>query len=194
MNQLVNSKIKSEIHTLISIVKSWLDVLEEIEILEKEIKSLPLYLVSLQQELTNIDSVVTENYYPEIENEIQDLVNKLSCTLPQLINLDKKTKNLISLKEVIEALQDKNTISSVSDYNYEFSQLDKQSKNFSSLPKTKLNLLHKLQILKRQYPENFWSAIIAIVFFVIVCWRATDPPLINPVSSSEPLQTININR
>ena len=194
MSQLTKSKIQSKLHTLISLIKSRLYLLEEIKILENDLENLSPYLVCLQQKLANLDSDMTKNCYSELENEIQDIVNKLSCTFPQLIKLDKNNKNLIALKEVTEALQDKNIISFTPDYNYEFSQLDKKSRNFNSIPRTKLNFLHKLQILKHQYPENFWSAIIAIVFFVVICWRATETPFITPLLSSEPLQTIKITK
>lgn len=171
----------SNLDSLILIIEQWNLVLDEMNDLHHSFAELPFDLIALKQylngEINKSDRSHGANA-PSTWNPtaINNAVKYLDRALLRLLEFNNKTKNLVALRERIEAIQDNNKGVHNIDYEREFSRFKYPNKQLFKKPH-KLQLAQQIKQFKSQYPENFWSIIIAFFLLLIFSWRATASPL-----------------
>lgn len=132
-----NSSLQRQIENLTAIIELWVPVLEEMKTLQRSLEDLPVSLEHLRQQLNAINQdklQLQKNQPPEtqlqktsqfkkLEPKLQISAASLEAALPQLVVLEKKIKNLIALKERLEALQESVQPTHAPNYAAEFAQV-----------------------------------------------------------------------
>jgi predicted nucleic acid-binding Zn-ribbon protein len=120
MNNEQDKQLQTAIDNLALILKLWIPVLAEIKKMNQALETLPNNLSLLQSQINKLNQAnayIKKNTLPQerleqirqlqgFELKLQALTNNVEGELPQLIKLEEKIGNLISLREKVEALQD----------------------------------------------------------------------------------------
>ena len=164
MNKLSTNNHYADIDSLIHITEQWNLVLSEMNSLCEDLATLPLDLATLKQHqsdlLTNRHSDRTISFSNQLSDaEVENIVDYLAQASSKLIKLNNHSKNIIALNERIEAIQTNKNLHSL-DFDNEIVHFG-NSFDTSKAEKIKLNPINRIKAFKRQYPENFWSIIIA---------------------------------
>ena len=140
------SRLQRQIESLSAIIELWVPVLEEMKTMQRNLEELPVSLEQLKQQLAALDQdklhqesesetaqqLQEVNKIQKLEPKLRNSVNNLEAALPQLAVLEKKIRNLIALKERLEALQENVQSSQSPNYAAEFAQLQHSKQNLTS--------------------------------------------------------------
>ena len=189
MNKLSTDNRYADIDSLVHITEQWNLVLSEMNGLCEDLATLPLDLATLKQ---HQDDLLTARHSVPFSKqlsdaEVENIVDYLDRASSKLIQLHSNSKNIIALKEKIEAIQSNKYL-----YNYNINdELIHFNKSFNSSKKKKIkfNPIEKIKVFKKQYPENFWSAIIAFFLIVSFGYILSTPSLVQ--TNSSVIQTEN---
>ncbi|GAB4226121.1 MAG: hypothetical protein Kow0049_04800 [Stanieria sp.] len=142
MNQTQNEILQQNLNTLTIIIRHWLLILEQLEILQSDLESVPLELEILQKQLEQLeahqkfiqpksvkaialekgseDFIVgdlnqpehfknraSSSQYQQIYWRMETLLESFDHSMANWIILEEKIANLIALREIIEALQER---------------------------------------------------------------------------------------
>jgi Fe2+ transport system protein B len=130
--------LRQDLACITVVLEHWIPVLEQMEKIQANLGDLPGSLKVLRQQLNELDrnsNLSSKNSWNKVSNaekinrdrlrhlEIQTLINNLEKEIPRLVFLEEKITNLIALKEIIEALQERVKNQITSSYDAEFQEL-----------------------------------------------------------------------
>ena len=169
MNKLSTNNHYADLDSLIHISEQWNLVLSEMNSLCEDLATLPLDLATLKQHqsdlLTNRHSDRTISFSNQLSDaEVENIVDYLAQASSKLIKLNNHSKNIIALNERIEAIQTNKNL-----YSLEFdNEIVHFGNSFATLKAEKIGLkpINRIKAFKRQYPENFWSIVIAFCLII----------------------------
>ncbi|AFZ36475.1 hypothetical protein Sta7437_2956 [Stanieria cyanosphaera PCC 7437] len=166
MNQTQNEILQQNLNTLTIIIRHWLLILEQLEILQSDLENVPLELEILQQQLEQLESYQrfighnsVDKYTPnksrnqeelfkaasslsqhqQIYGRMQTLLESFDHSMIHWIALEEKVANLIALREVIEALQERIYDHMPSDFGEELLKLNQVHQIPTQSKPSKLN-------------------------------------------------------
>lgn len=113
MKKISHQDFKRQITNLIPIVEMYIPLIEEVEKSQKKLNTLPSQLEKLKQRLellkhesSSANSYNSSSQIQETEFELDFLVDDLEGILVHLTSFDCQLKNLVALKERLEAVQE----------------------------------------------------------------------------------------
>ncbi|MDJ0691522.1 MAG: hypothetical protein QNJ41_23840 [Xenococcaceae cyanobacterium MO_188.B32] len=122
MNETTSLSFQQQLESLSLILEHWLPVLEEMELIERNIQDLPDELETIRQYIQSYNQSQAKNdehswlgsiSFQQSTNKekvlylkLQHILASLDEEIPHLLFLEEKIKNLICLREVTEALQE----------------------------------------------------------------------------------------
>ena len=122
MNETTSLSFQQQLESLSLILEHWLPVLEEMELIERNIQDLPDELETIRQYIQSYNQIQGKNdehswlgsiSFQQSTNKekvlylkLQHILASLDEEIPHLLFLEEKIKNLICLREVTEALQE----------------------------------------------------------------------------------------
>ena len=153
MNETTSLSFQQQLESLSLILEHWLPVLEEMELIERNIQDLPAELETIRQYIQSYNQAQANkdehNWLVSLAEKrasnkerilylkLQHILASLDEEIPHLLFLEEKIKNLICLREVTEALQEHIKNQSHSDYQPDLS-VSKNTKKINEIPqKTK---------------------------------------------------------
>ncbi|MDJ0636558.1 MAG: hypothetical protein QNJ34_25495 [Xenococcaceae cyanobacterium MO_188.B29] len=122
MNETASLNLQQQLESLSLILEHWLPVLEQMELIEKNIEDLPYELETIRQgilsynkskEKSDDHSWLSSVAFQQSANKekilylkLQQILESLDDEIPNLLFLEEKIKNIVCLREVTEALQE----------------------------------------------------------------------------------------
>lgn len=199
MNKVERLTLQQQIESLTIVLEHWLPVLEQMELIKSNLENLPTELEKIQQnlntqkrkqakskneELSGTISVNKDaNNQKILYSKLKNILGSLEAETPRLILLGENIDDLVCLREIIEALQERIEIQSNNDYGAEFQsikgkeQKEEQNNIFRYIS-------HSWQNLRNQTKVNH-KIKLTLVFGLLLSW--------NLLSNFIYTQTVNKN-
>ena len=185
INKVEHLSLQQQIESLTIILEHWLPVLEQMELIKNNLSDLPRELENIQQNLNdrnrkkfkhkNKESLENINVNKEVNEQkilnskLENILASLEAETPRLMLLEENINNLICLREVIEALQERIKIQSITNYSAEFQSIKnnkqnpEQNKRFKYLRHSWQNLGHQTKFNRRMK--------LVFVFGLLLSWN-----------------------
>ena len=145
MNKVERLTLQQQIESLTIILEHWLPVLEQMELIKSNLENLPTELEKIQQNLNNQKRKQTKSKNEELSGmiafnkeantqkmlnlKLKNILTSLDAETPRLIRLGENINNLVCLREIIEALQERIEIQSNNDDDAGFQLREKKEQN-----------------------------------------------------------------
>lgn len=186
MNETTSLSFQQQLESLSLILEHWLPVLEEMELIERNIQDLPKELETIRQYIQSynqsqakddehgwLGSIAFQNSANKekiLYLKLQHILASLDEEIPHLLFLEEKIKNLICLREVTEALQEHIRTQSNTSHHPDLlvvknskkiqEQNQKSNSRFSSLRSFWQNLINSKRFNKRMKFILFFGLIL----------------------------------
>ena len=186
MNETTSLSFQQQLESLSLILEHWLPVLEEMELIERNIQDLPKELETIRQYIQSynqsqakddehswLSSIAFQNSANQekiLYLKLQHILASLDEEIPHLLFLEEKIKNLICLREVTEALQEHIRTQSNTSHHPDLlvvknskkiqEQNQKSNSRFSSLRSFWQNLINSKRFNKRMKFILFFGLIL----------------------------------
>ena len=189
MNETTSLSFQQQLESLSLILEHWLPVLEEMELIERNIQDLPDELETIRQYIQSYNQSQAKNdeysWLGSIAEKrsanrekilylkLQHILASLDEEIPHLLFLEEKIKNIICLREVTEALQEHIRTQSNTSYDPNFSVI-KNSKPINEQTKKPQGMFSSLRSLWQNIinPKRFNKRMKFILFFgLILVWN-----------------------
>ena len=169
INKVEHLSLQQQIESLTIVLEHWLPVLEQMELIKNNLSDLPKELENIQQNLNdqnrkkaknkdlleNVNGNKEVNERKILNSKLENILARLEAETPRLMLLEENINNLICLREVIEALQERIKIQSITNYSSEFksiknyAQNQEQNKRFKYLRRSWQNLGNQTKFNRR---------------------------------------------
>lgn len=191
MNNTTYLSFEQQLESLSLILEHWLPILEEMELIEKNIEDLPYELEKVRQYIQNnskgkdkdkdderhwfnsVDFQRSTNQEEILYHKLQDILASLDREIPHLLFLEEKIKNVLCLREVTEALQENIEVQASSRYLLDISdtqnkqQLKQSNKIYKGIFQPIISFWHNLI-----NPKRFNRRMKFVFFFgLILVWN-----------------------
>ncbi|MGK7948987.1 MAG: hypothetical protein AB4368_09335 [Xenococcaceae cyanobacterium] len=212
MNNTTHLSFEQQLESLSLILEHWLPVLEEMELIEKNIEDLPYELDKVRQcihdrskerEKNNERNWLNSVSLPRATDreqalylKLENILSSLDREIPHLLFLEEKIKNVLCLREVTEALQEHIKAQASASYLVELEK-NQKTKQFKQLPQPNRPIWQPLVSFWHNLinPKRFNKKMKFVFFFgLILVWnivsnfiytQVVDNNLNNQVSNME---------
>lgn len=163
MKQTRHQDFQRQITNLIPIIEMYIPLIEEVEKSKNKLNMLPTQLENLKQKLEFLklesSPTISDNLpskIQETEFEIDFLVDDLEGILVHLTSFDRQVKNLIAIRERLEAVQKERIDGFTPERIYKILERRQQLSSYfpDNMPSTQTNRF-----------ENWWQKIVNYKFF-----------------------------
>ena len=178
--------LQQKIENLTNILDHWVPVLEQMELIKNNLKQLPNELEKIQQNIhvenrqqarrSNQKVLSLIAISQEINNQkilnsrLQSILASLEAETPRLILLGENISDLVCLREIIEALQERLEIKTTDDYEAEFYSFPEKKEQEPKQNKILGYLGHSWHNIINQTKSNR-KIKFALVFGLLLGWN-----------------------
>lgn len=189
MNKTAHLSFEQQLESLSLILERWIPILEEMESIEKNIEDLPYELEQVRQyiqdytqnqEKNNSRSWLNSFNFKQSTNQeeilylkLQSILASLDKEVPHLLFLEEKIKNVLCLREVTEALQERIKTQSSPNYLPDFSATE-NTKQFKQSNKIYQGIFQPIRSFWQNLinPKRFNKRMKFVFFFsLLLVWN-----------------------
>ena len=167
MSKSIQNIEQQDIESLVIILENWLTLLCQMQAVQDNLYTLPTEINSLKKkcDLTNLSEKKL------LSDRVTSLLSSLDAEIPKLIKLEEKINNIVVLREILEALQQKLKNEPCHKYEQSFEQARLVATKNEQHIETETNITENKSRFApyKQKISNFWQknySISGVVFGV----------------------------